>query len=80
MVTAGTIQELGTLAGPALAARPHRGKAPVSLGQLTFCHTLHGNSDIEGSAAQFNRSVSAMPHYALGPINTPARGTADTLS
>ncbi len=42
--------------------------------------TLHCSSDVAGSAAQFNRSVSAMPPYLSRTFQTPVHpGTADTL-
>jgi hypothetical protein len=42
--------------------------------------TLHCSSDVGGSAAQFNSSVSAMPPYLSRTSETPAHpGTADTL-
>ena len=42
--------------------------------------TLHCSSDVGGSAAQFNSSVSAMPPYLSRTSETPVHpGTADTL-
>ena len=42
--------------------------------------TLHCSSDVGGSAAQFNGSVSAMPPHPARTFETPAHsGTADTL-
>jgi hypothetical protein len=42
--------------------------------------TLHCSSDVGGSAAQFNSSVSAMPPSPSRTFETPAHpGTADTL-
>ena len=42
--------------------------------------TLHCSSDVAGSAAQFNRSVSAMPPCLSRTFQTPVHpGTADTL-
>ena len=42
--------------------------------------TLHCSSDVVGSAAQFNSSVSAMPPYLSRTFATPVHpGTADTL-
>ena len=42
--------------------------------------TLHCSSDVGGSAAQFNSSVSAMPPYLSRTFATPVHpGTADTL-
>ena len=42
--------------------------------------TLHCSSDVVGSAAQFNSSVSAMPPPPARTFETPVHpGTADTL-
>jgi hypothetical protein len=42
--------------------------------------TLHCRSNVTGLAAQFNRSVSAMPPYLSRTFATPVHpGTADTL-
>jgi hypothetical protein len=42
--------------------------------------TLHCSSDVGGSAAQFNSSVSAMPPSPSGTFDTALHpGTADTL-
>jgi hypothetical protein len=42
--------------------------------------TLHCSTDVAGSAAQFNRSVSAMPSYLSRTSETPLHpGTADAL-
>ena len=47
--------------------------------QTLLRHTLHYRSEVAGSAAQFNRSVSAMPRYACSRNKASSRGTADTL-
>jgi hypothetical protein len=42
--------------------------------------TLHCSSEVAGSAAQFNSSVSAMPPYLSRTSETPVHsGTADIL-
>ena len=42
--------------------------------------TLHCSSEVEGSAAQFNRNVSVMPTPPSRTFETPVHsGTADTL-
>ena len=57
-----------------LHARPvhTRGETPVD--------TFHCSSDVAGSAAQFNESVSAMPDHPIRTfVRPPHPGTADTL-
>jgi len=49
-----------------------RGETPVD--------TFHYSSDVAGSAAQFNESVSAMPDHPTRTFVVPPHpGTADTL-
>ena len=79
MLTAVPIEEMASTAGPSSAAPPGRCDNSASTGAAALRNTLHCSFDAEGSAAQFNQSVSAMPRHASRGINTPQQGTADTL-
>ena len=52
----------------------------VAMAPASLLNTLHCSTNVAGSAAQFNQSVSAMPRYAGSATHAPTRGTADTLS
>jgi len=53
---------------------------PVRTRGETPADTFHCNSQVAGSAVQFNSSVSAMPAHTTRTFATPPHpGTADTL-
>ena len=68
-------------AGESLSRRASSPRTPSGSGSgPCSSDTLHCNSDVAGSAVQFNRSVSAMPSPASGKSGRFTRqGTADTL-
>lgn len=80
MCTAGTLPQIAALADSRSAAPLQRREQSPAIARPTFRDTLHCRPHVAGSAAQFNQSVSPMPHYACSQTNAPARGTADTLS
>jgi hypothetical protein len=60
------------------AAQPQLRPTPAFGGAAS--DTLHYSSNVAGSAAQFNCSVSAMPSYPSRTSGKPVHpGTADTL-
>jgi len=81
---------MGVLAGPNAREFGTAVPVPGSTGSLnpwpvrtraqTSVNTFHCSSDVAGSAAQFNRSVSAMPDNPKRTfVRPPHPGTADTL-
>lgn len=80
MDAVGVIHPTAVVAGAGLPATFGCGQGSARTGWVRLPDTLHCNSGAPVSAAQFNQSVSAMPCYASGQINTPRQGTADTLS
>ena len=83
MVTAATVRETSAVRKPQFATPTHRpllGSGLVLLSAAPQAHTLHCSSNVRGSAAQFNGSVSAMPSLPRGKFGAPSgQGTADTL-
>jgi hypothetical protein len=81
MVAAGIIHPFAAPPGAGAAATFAGWQTPALTGSVPLGHTLHSNSDALGSAAQFNRSVSAMPSHDSRNFARPSgQGTADTLS
>jgi hypothetical protein len=80
MCTAGTFPQIAAHTDTASGSRAQPRARSVAVAQAPFLNTVHCNTDLAGSAAQFNRSVSAMPGYAPGQSHGFLQGTADTLS
>ena len=80
MDAVGVIHPSTAVAGARLPATFGCCQGSARTGWVRLPDTLHCNSGAPVSAAQFNQSVSAMPAYALTPIDAPRPGTADTLS
>ena len=79
MATADTIKERTSAVGANSVTPPSRYDPCARNGRATSWDTLHYSSDAADSAAQFNRSVSAMPCDAARRIHAPEQGMADTL-
>jgi hypothetical protein len=79
MATAAVLEENVGRSSATSLPLPSQGEDSVSIATAPLWATLHYSSDAGGSAAQFNRSVSAMPPHA--PTKSPrlSTGTADTL-
>ena len=81
MPNAGTVQERIAAPDPGWVAPPAPRLRSSCASAGPGRDTLHFNLDVAGSAAQFNRSVSAMPANPARTFPRPPRqGTADTLS
>jgi hypothetical protein len=80
MRTAGTFPGVAARADGTSAAPIQRRQQATAMAAVSIGNTLHCSSDVVGSAAQFNQSVSAMPCCVPNHINAPRQGTADTLS
>jgi hypothetical protein len=80
MGTAGTFWQIAAQTGTSSGSPTQLRAGSLAMAPVPFRNTLHCSSEVTGSAAQFNRSVSAMPRYAFSRTNASGRGTADTLS
>jgi hypothetical protein len=80
MCTAGTFPQIApqTDIGPGSPAQPRA--RSVAIAPTPSLNTIHCSTELAGSAAQFNQSVSAMPGCLPGHSHHLLQGTADTLS
>ncbi len=79
MCTAGTHPQIAAPADATSAPPFQRSERSSTLATPRIGDTLHCSSDVPGSAAQFNQSVSAMPCNRSIRIDAQLQGTADTL-
>ena len=80
MPNAGTVQERIAAPDPGWVAPPAPRLRSCCASAGPGGDTLHFNLDVAGSAAQFNRSVSAMPDKPARTLpRGPQQGRADTL-
>src|SRR5512133_10033 len=80
MCTAGTFPQIAARTDTRCGSSAWASAPSLTTAQPTVLNTIHCSSDVGGSAAQFNQSVSAMPAYVPGHSHPLLQGTADTLS
>ncbi len=80
MTAAGTIEGMGSYPSSGSSAQPQGWGSAAAQGTAAVGNTLHCSPKITDSAAQFNRSISAMPCCTSHRIDACQQGMADILS